>query len=374
MKLIPHIGCGILNLECRFIGITGMRENQHKEMEGLITACLQGNATPGEWERLETWIESPDNRQYYLHLKNIWDASANLPVSSERALEQVMDRIGRKKPGKTIWQMWQRVAAVILIPLLLAAAWLIVDWKRESHALASSSQTVHTAFGSYTALELPDGSKVWLNSGSSLRYPLKFQSGERQVFLQGEGYFEVQSNRESPFVVKTAHLTVRATGTSFNVSSYENEPSSTVTLVEGIVAVQEPAEDQRNAKTLATLHPQDHFNYNNRSHTSRISSEETYKYIAWKEGKLVFRNDLFSEVARKISLQYNVEVVISDPKIRSNRYWATFSKEPLNELLRLLKLTAPIDYREIDPVLLPDGSFSKRKIIIFSTNKSKPKP
>jgi ferric-dicitrate binding protein FerR (iron transport regulator) len=324
--------------------------------------------------RIESWIlASPENRMHYLRLKNIWDASIDIPVSTEVAFDRVVDRI-RPKNKTNIWLAWQRVAAVIMFPILLAAAWLLFDRDRDNRALASSSQTVHTAFGSYTSLELPDGSKVWLNSGSTLRYPLKFKNREREVYLQGEGYFEVHSDPESPFLVETQHFTVRATGTSFNVSSYEDEPNSTVTLVEGKVAVQTPATDNDDTQLLATLHPQDHFDFDNNSHKNEVSREETYKYIAWKEGKLVFRNDLFSEVARRISLQYNVEVVISDPEIRNNRYWATFRNEPLTELLRLLKLTAPISYNEIDPVVLPDGSFSKRKIIIYSTDINKPGP
>jgi len=350
-----------------------MKEDQHNTMDGLITASLQGIASPEEWARIESWIlESPGNRQHYLRMKNIWDASVDVPVSTGAALDRVMDRIGQKNT-RSIWLIWQRVAAIILFPLLLAGAWVMYEKDRDDRSLASLSQTIHTAFGSYTSFELSDGSKVWLNSGSTLRYPLKFRGGERQVYLQGEGYFEVHSNPECPFLVETPHFTVRATGTSFNVSSYEEETNSTVTLVEGKVTVQTPAMDHSLPETLATLHPQEHFEFNNKSHVNLVSREETYKYIAWKEGKLVFRNDLFSEVARRISLQYNVEVDISDPEIRNNRYWATFRNEPLTELLRLLKLTAPIGYNEIDPVLLPDGSFSKRKIIIFSTNKSRNK-
>jgi len=350
-----------------------MKEANQNGTDELIVRVLQGEATPDELDSLETWVlASPENRRHYLHLKNLWDASVILPLSTPDALHRVITQIKPDRPGKTFWMMWQRVAAIILLPLLVAAAWLLVDRRHDERALTSAYQTVSTPFGSFTSLELPDGSKVWLNSGSSLRYPSKFGSRSRKVTLQGEAYFEVHADQTAPFLVTANELTVKATGTRFNVSSYENDSAATVTLLEGKVCVQAPSHGA--ATSSSHLQPQDHFTYDKKDGHSTVIHEEPYKYIAWKEGKLVFRNNLLSEVARRISLQYHVEVEIRDPAIRKYRYWATFKNEPLNELLRLLKLTAPIDFRETEPVLQSDGSFSKRKILIFSTDSNKTRP
>lgn len=107
--------------------------------------------------------------------------------------------------------------------------------------------------------------------------------------------------------------------------------------------------------------------YDTLSEQVKIETGDTYKHFAWKDGKLVFRNDNISEVARRISLQYNIDIEIKGEEIKKYRYRATFENEPLGELLRLLKLSSPIEYSEIKPKALPDGTFSKRKIIIFST-------
>jgi transmembrane sensor len=351
-----------------------MKEAQHTGTDELIMKVFQGDATPEELEFIESWVlASPENHKVYLHLKNLWDACVNLPLSTPDALHRVITKIKPDRPGKTFWMMWQRVAAIILLPLLVAAAWLLVDRRHEERALTAAYQTVSTPFGSFTSLELPDGSKVWLNSGSTLRYPSKFGSRSRKVTLQGEAYFEVHSDPSAPFLVTASELTVRATGTRFNVSSYESDSAATVTLIEGKVCVQTPSRGGASGIT-SHLKPQDHFTYDKKEGRTTVIHEEPYKYFAWKEGKLVFRNDLLSEVARRISLQYHVEVEIRDPAIRKYRYWATFKNEPLNELLRLLKLTAPIDFRETEPVLQPDGSFSKRKILIFSTESRKTQP
>jgi transmembrane sensor len=372
--IFPDFICGEAGLKCRFMEHEPMNEAHHNNNDELILKVFQGDASSEELAIVESWVfASPENRRHYAHLKNLWDASVNLPLSTSDALQQVITKIKPDRSGKTFWMMWQRVAAIILLPLLIAAAWLLVDRQHEEKALTSAYQTVSTPFGSFTSLELPDGSKVWLNSGSTLRYPSRFGSRSRKVYMQGEAYFEVHSDASSPFLVNTGVLTVRATGTRFNVSSYENDSAATVTLLEGKVSVETPA---HGGGTEATAHllPQDHYTYDKKDGHSTVIHEEPYKYIAWKEGKLVFRNDQLSEVARRISLQYHVEVEIHDPAIRKYRYWATFKNEPLNELLRLLKLTAPIDFRETEPVLLPDGSFSERKIVIYSTDCRKPQP
>jgi ferric-dicitrate binding protein FerR (iron transport regulator) len=226
---------------------------------------------------------------------------------------------------------------------------------------------VVAAFGTFSLLELPDGSKVWLNSGSSLRYPDKFSSDNRTVYLIGEAYFEVHSDKTMPFFVNTPYFTVKATGTKFSVRAEKKFLRPSVTLIEGKVAVEKPNKGAE-ANLIADLIPNQHMTYDTLNGHFTIQTEDTYKYVAWKDGKLVFRNDNICEVARRISLQYNVDIEIKGEQIKNYRYRATFEDEPLGELLRLLKISSPIDYQEIKQKELPDGTFSRRKIIISSTN------
>jgi ferric-dicitrate binding protein FerR (iron transport regulator) len=344
-----------------------MDNNNSGSLDNLIVNYLGGNASEDEILSLESWIrESDENQKYFRQFKNIWESSVELPVSTDKALTKILNQINSGKRRLTYWQILQRIAAILFIPLLISMLWLTVGKNFRNSNSTTTYNKVVAAFGTYSLLELPDGSKVWLNSGASLRYPDKFRNKDRTVYLIGEAYFEVHSDKTMPFFVNTPYFTVKATGTKFNVRAEKNFRTPSVTLVEGKVSIQKPNSDKQ--KDLITvLQPNQHFTYDTLSGHVITQTEDTYKHFAWKDGKLVFRNDNISEVARRISLQYNVDIEIKGNEIKKYRYRATFENEPLGELLRLLKISSPIDYSEIKPRALPDGTFSRRKIIIFST-------
>lgn len=347
---------------------TNMFITDPEMIDNLISRFLGGNATDEEILKLELWIsESEENRKYYLQFKNIWDASAQLPVSTNIALDKVLKQINSRSHSFTFWQLFQRVAAILFFPLLFSALWMGLGKNPKTDSSVITYNKVVTAFGTFSSFKLPDGTKVWLNSGSSLQYPDKFSSSNRNVNLVGEAYFEVQSDEAVPFLVNTPYFTVKATGTKFNIWAEKNSRNPSVTLIEGKVAVWKPGSSGNDL--IANLHPDQHMTYDTLNGHIKVITEDSYKHFAWKDGKLVFRNDNISEVARRISLQYNVDIEIKGDEIKQYRYRATFENEPLGELLRLLKISSPVDYTEVRPKALPDGTFSRRKIIIFSTNK-----
>jgi ferric-dicitrate binding protein FerR (iron transport regulator) len=339
-----------------------MEQKDDNKIDALIIKYYESKAIEDELVSLELWLnQSVKNQEYFKDMKTLLETSEPLSLSPEKALEKVLNKIGDKKTNRSIWQTLQRVAAVLFIPLLISV--FIINSVKNRNEIVNF-KTTDAAFGTVSTMELPDGSKVWLNAGSSLKYPEKFTKKERVVFLTGEAYFEVQSNESSPFTVTTPNLSVKATGTRFSVMAYPNSQKTTVTLAEGKVSVKNP---EKSDKKESFLLQNQHLSYNNSNGEIDIQNEDPYKHIAGKDGKLVFRNDLITEVARKISMQYNVDIEIQGEKIKNYRFRATFENEPLNELLRLLKLSSPIDYHEIDPKLLPDSTFSRRKIIIYST-------
>jgi ferric-dicitrate binding protein FerR (iron transport regulator) len=223
---------------------------------------------------------------------------------------------------------------------------------------------IYATDGTRSALKLADGSLVWLNSGSSLKYPDKFIRGDRNVFLKGEAYFEVHSDKSHPFVVQTSTMRVRATGTKFCVSAYANDREAEVTLLHGNVSVTSQTGNKKN-EVISEMKPNQHLALDTLSGKIKINIEDGYKYIAWKDGKLIFRNEPFSNVVKKISQLYKVDIELQGNELQDYRYRATFEDESLSEILKLLKLSSPINYKEIKRQRLPDGSFSKRKIIIF---------
>jgi len=346
----------------------GNMENRDFETaDQLIAGVLGGTASEDEVRQLELWVqESDENLHYYRQVKNIWDSSVELPVSTDKALARTLKRMESRKANLSFMQLMQKLAAILFIPLLVGSVWLLsAKYMKHDQAIVAYNETV-AAFGTYSRIDLPDGSKVWLNSGSSLRYPARFNENERHVFLTGEAYFEVHSDKSSPFLVNTPYFSVKATGTRFNVMANAKSRTPSVTLVEGKVDVNR-LKNGKEEVLLSQMKPNQHLVFDTLSGRVVVENEDPYKYFAWKDGKLVFRNDNISEVARRISLQYNVDIEIKGNEIKQYRYRATFENEPLDELLRLLKLSSPIDYTEIQPKRLPDGSFSRRKVIIFST-------
>jgi transmembrane sensor len=351
-----------------------MRTEKEEPITLLIAKHLAGYTDKQEEIYFENWIsESDENRVYYEQLKNIW-ATADTrylpePIDSFSAFENVLGRISGTSPLRKLWVFWGKIAAVLMIPLLIVN---IIWYSKSSVKEVSSSfpvfNEVYATFGTRTALNLADGSLVWLNSGSSMKYPDKFTGSQREVFLNGEAYFEVKSNPDMPFIVKTADLTVRATGTKFNVFGYNSDVKSEVTLVEGKVSVSE-IDTSGSGTVLSELSPNQHLVFDKSTKQVAVDVEDSYKFYSWKDGKLIFRNEPLSEVVKKIGQVFNVDIELQGSKLQDYRYRATFEDESLSEILKLLEISSPISYKEIKRIPLPDGTFPKKKVIIFPVKK-----
>lgn len=346
-----------------------MEENRQDDILVLIARDLAGVADPVETIQLREWIGiSESNRKYFENVKNIWDASAGQPdikmINTPLALKKVLEK-SKLSPRITLWHWWQRIAAVIIFPLAIGMFMWIYLASDSNELIFSYNEPVYNevyaAFGTRSALKLADGTLFWLNSGSSLRYPDKFNGNDRRVYLKGEGYFEVKSDVDRPFFVSTPTLEIKATGTKFNVQDYDSDAVTGVTLVSGKLFVNE----QDNSRLISELSSNQHLYYNRQTGTKSIVDEDTYKYISWKDGKLIFRNDPFSDVAKKLSQVFNVDIEIQDSALQDYRYRATFQDESLEEILKLLKYSSPVDFRETKRIPLPDGSFPKKKVTIF---------
>ncbi len=350
-----------------------MKEEHQDDVLVLILRNLAGIADSDEAGSLNEWLgRSPLNRQYFEQVRNIWDISDRtidpVKIDTSSAFDKVLKRLPGSSKKRALWYYWQKVAAIILIPLVIGGlAWFYIN-SISTITLDDSDEIVYnevfTAFGTRSSLRLSDSTLVWLNSGSSLRYPVKFYDNDRTVYLKGEGYFEVKSDKSHPFKVKTPNLEVNATGTKFCVSEYEYKPVTEVTLVSGKVTLQE-AGDMTSPQIIEELTPDEHLVYNRETKIKNSTFGDTYRYISWKDGVLIFRDEPLEEVLNKISLFFNVDIEIQGEELKSYRYYATFKEESLEEILKLLKLSAPINYREIKREPLPDGSFPKKKVIIW---------
>ncbi|WP_347840602.1 FecR domain-containing protein [uncultured Draconibacterium sp.] len=340
-----------------------------QNIDQIITRKLAGEISNEELAMLNNWLaESEENRKEYAALVQLWDKSKKLYLSEEidveLALKQTRKRIGFST--KTRWIIYARQAAAVLL-LSVALSFFynyITPLVKTETAQESIYQEIRASFGTQTKVTLADGTSVWLNSGSSLRFPTSFnKSKNREVELNGEGYFEVIKNTEKPFVVNTSTLGVKVYGTSFNVTAYKKDKSMMVALVEGKVSMIE--RNGKEGKELLILKPNDVVEYKSEENKIYHKVEpHMYKYTAWKEGKIVFFNDPISVVVQRLQKWYNVDVEINDQRLFDYRFTATFIDESLEQVFKLLCLSSQMQYEIIPSKKLNDDSFTKRKVIL----------
>lgn len=258
-----------------------------------------------------------------------------------------------------------RAAAILLIPVMAFLFYTLSEKKTETSKftnLAVNSLELVAPIGSRTVIQLSDGTKVHLNSGSKLKYPQVFTGETREVQLLGEGYFDVVHNAEKPFIVNIVNLKIKALGTSFNVLAYPDEDIVQTTLVTGKVII-EQIDVTGKVKTVGTLVPGQHVNFNTRTEELSSTKGDVEKFIAWKDGKLVFDDASVTQVAERLSRMFNVDIEVA-ANIKDYLYTVTFIDEPLFQILDLMTIATPVSYQALPRKKLSDGSFSKQKIII----------
>lgn len=251
-----------------------------------------------------------------------------------------------------------KVAAVLFIPLLIL--FYIQGYKNDNKNGQIAFTEIYSPVGARTMFYLPDGTHGWLNGGSYLKFPEKFHGRTREVDLKGEAYFDVITNSRKPFIVSAKQLDIIATGTSFNVRAWNDVSETEVTLVEGKVDVYLTGNDER--EKISSLSPGQllyHVPSKTGTHTRKVNVE---KYISWTEGRLIFRDDPFEEVVKRLNRWYNVNIVIKDEVLESYNYVATFEDETLDEILKMLTISAPIRYKDLKRTQKADGTFRKRTI------------
>jgi ferric-dicitrate binding protein FerR (iron transport regulator) len=334
------------------------------QMERLITACLGGSATAGERLDLEKWVnESPEHLRYYREFVNLWQIThpAFDPegIDLAKAGECIRKKMAYRPLVHRIWIYWQRIAAIVLVPLLLLSVYLLTVEREPDIYRETEYQELKSPYGTFSQIDLPDGTKVWLNGGSRLKYPLKFRPGERQVFLEGEGYFEVRADRKNPFVVNTGQMTLTATGTSFNIEAFGTDSLTAVTMAEGTVNI------VFGKSAPVTLNDGNRLVYNSRTSKGTFAQTEPYKWYAWKDGQMIFRNDPLHYVFKRLEHTFNVDIIIKDRELAEELYRASFKDESLDEILRLLEMSAPIRFVQVKRTRTTDNRYEKQRIEVY---------
>lgn len=291
---------------------------------------------------------------------------------SEEQVEQAGNEAARVGHRKHVIGILSKIAAAIFIPVFLFGLYTSAKYLSDSGEMSEASTTyyeVYSAADAITKVELADGTTVWLNHKSRLRYPARFEGDNRNVELTGEGYFDVVHNPDRPFIVSTETMDVIAHGTEFNVCAYPDDDRIEAMLVYGSIEIQRSVSGSK-GREVASLKPSERIVYDKLSDeiTSHLVDDD--RYYSWKYGKLVFENEPMDEVVKKLSRWFNVDITIEDPELNELTYTATFIDETLTQVMELLALATPIKYSITAREKSADDTFSKRRVVMTAKTKS----
>jgi len=310
----------------------GIRKILNKFVAGGTLSALERK------EMKKLFTDKTRREEIDLWLADHWDAAKpdDLEISYD-GLKQKIHEYERQqrannrfiKHSREFSQYYQRIAAVLFIPLILGLSFFVF-FSPSGHENFYLSEA---PLGQKAKLELPDSSTVWLNSGSRIRYSSGFNKKDRAVELTGEAFFEVHKDKGKPFVVHTPFLDVQVTGTRFNVNAYDDEPVVETALVEGSVNL---TLKDRNKKFKLT--PGNVLSYSKRSKeisSSKLNEEAT---ISWKENRLIFINDDFSKLVRKMEKWFDVKVIYNPADFKDNKLTVRLLEgEQLDQLLQIIE-------------------------------------
>ncbi len=312
--------------------------------DDLIVKYLAGEASDEEVVFLTQEIsESEELAAHFMAMKNVWDTAVSpdcfddekVTRDYEKVLE-VINQDARHQRMIDLSRLFQRVAAVLFLPLLALTVYLLVGGGHpEVNRFVELSQDLTTMPGTRMHTILPDSSEVWINGGSNIVYS-QTSDGYRNINLNGEAFFKVAHDSEHPFIVKAGSVNVEATGTEFNVCSYPTDSLVTVTLTEGSVMVTEPY-------ATTDMAPGQMIVYNKSTDQSRLYLGNTDKNIAWRHGRLVFKNETLGNVFKRLGQIYGLKFEV-DPKLCDILFFATFEDVSLEQALMLIRKSTALEY------------------------------
>ena len=351
------------------------------DIEGLILDYLMGELSEHEIKILQNWVKADKkNKQIFDMFCEIWVVSKASFGNSEYNLEDGFSLFKQKinelekpikhKKERLLWSI-VRYAAIVFVSLTLGilVQHFVIDKSNKSISDTSYSELV-VPYGGNAKYTMIDGTVINLNAGSKLRFETSYGITDRNVTLDGEGYFEVAKNEDLPFNVSTSHITVTAIGTAFNIKAYQNDPIIEATLVEGSVKINnrfnskkeesiilEPnqmltfvknnMEDNDNTdKSLKTNQTNTH----NQTAISvdvpliKINSVNIEPIISWKDNRWIFENEALSSIAIEMERRYDVDINILSMRLGDAKFTGTIINEPIEQVLDAISLVIPIDF------------------------------
>ncbi len=318
-----------------------------------VTDLWHQEAQPSDVETLHTSYQ-----QHIARMQEMGIMIGQAPDDNALLLE------GSRKPSRSRY-IWSTAAGAAMITVACFFYWgFQTTTETASPTGKSPTSEITTRQGSRTKVQLPDGTRVWLNAGSKLTYDKEFNGALREVTLTGEGYFDVVRNEKKPFIIHTEKMDVKVLGTQFNVKSYPDDKATEAALIHGSIEVS--LKDRHSQKII--LKPNEKIVVANRDTFTAVSNapraqkenleplvtirhltyqkkDSTVIETSWVENKLVFEDESFKDLALKIERWYGVAIQFTDERIAALRFTGVFEEETIEDVMRALKITASFNYR-----------------------------
>lgn len=342
-----------------------------EEIRRLLLKYIAEETNEEETANVEKWLKAhPEAFEEFEQLWDLWYAVGtatnvfrfNVDEGWNDTLIRIREsKLGqkRKRSLKTIIIWTGSIAAASLL-FLGVAFWQSYNITTPSlihsvnnTAIASVNEDTATTFTRYdTKIQtppgkkriavLPDGSKVWLNGGTQIHFYMDEEQRTRILFLSGQAFFDIAKRADMPFIVKMKHATIKVLGTRFNVSAYPNESTVEATLTAGSILFKTTTNQQTIKRQIQ---PGQQIAVNYLSGRLKVLKVDTVFYTSWKEGKIIFQNQDFKEVAKAMEHKYNVDIVFKDKALMHKKLNGYLQKESLKEALTALKLTLQFHYK-----------------------------
>lgn len=344
-------------------------------VDELIVGFLKRELSNDQVRELTHWIQqSKENKRYFDEFREIWLTSkamdANTKYNYRKAFDSFLNTIEEDRPvfpvSRTLWLNIAKVAAIFIVAFLLGG---LVFTRVFSGGLSFGSEKyseIVVPLGAKANFTLMDGTQVTLNAGSKLRYKSDYGRDNRIVELEGEGYFKVAKDKKRAFIVTTSHMSVKALGTEFNVKAYPGDKTIETTLVEGSVKIEKfsnatasevilkpnqkltffkeeeiPAKSSNDAaleKDNASAHKA---TAENNVVTEDVKVEPL---ISWKENRWIIEKQDLLKLAVELERKFDIQIQFRTERLKNFTFTGTLLDEPLEQVLKVMSITAPINY------------------------------
>ncbi len=358
------------------VGVRNILKMDLKEEK--IIRFLQNRSTPAESEEVINLLKQADHDPEIRRILGTFWQKNNIKIASGKVdLTNVLDRIHHQinkseasappvssakfKQSFQLSSILYKVAAVLFLPLLITTVWSLSTnksfWKEQTTWVELT-----TPVGAKMNFELPDGSKVWLNDCSKIKYPSHFSGSQREVYFEGEAFFNISKNEKMPFIVKNKAASVKVTGTTFNIRAYPDDVIYEATLNTGKIELEISNGIDGNLKI--PMNPGEQVSVNTQSNQVDKKQVEADEFNAWINGKLLFRDTPLDEAIKKLERWYNADIRLDSPELGNILITATFQEEKLSQALDLLSFATPIKYSISPRKRKEDGTYTKQIITI----------